>query len=675
MVATVAVAALAAVVLSACGSSGLTPVSAPQVKSHGAGDLVLVAGGRSSGLGVDNTDLYAATPTGSVRDLTSSPAAENDAVWSADGTHVLFVRQSTVGRRNGSVAIEAGVFVWSPGHGRPQRIASCSQVCRDSDFAWSPDDRHIAFVSGSDNASVEAMNADGSGVTVVCAPTKCGQGLAGPTWSPDGTRLLFSNEGVHAFLGPFTLPSGIWVANADGSGVEKLTQPNCRPGTSQRQGCALDTAPAWSPDGKTIAFSREYTGLGVGTPSTDIEVMRADGSRLRSLYRCSGDLCAQVMAPAWAPDGDAVAYVPMVEGDPVIQSTTLAGKTSTIRTCAGARCLTASELVWSPDGRQLAFFAGGSPLTSDVWVIDRNGTGMHRVARGAECCLGWVGRVSLGGKPSVQKTSSSRRPRLSGSIAYDVNTQTSGSQAIAILTAGGVRGFPIRAQIAVDPAWSPDGREIAFGGQRGQENTNIYVADRDGSNVRVLTHFRHGAVQPAWSPDGRTIAFTLGDGGIELVSASGGRLRRLTYRGSDPAWAPSGRELLFDRNLGPYSEALYTIRPDGHGVRRLTHLPGEQRSPAWSPDGREIAFEWVTPAGESLYLIRPDGTHLHRVTSAQIPPGRPAWSPDGRYLLAMAAFGSSETTPIVLIDVKTGRVSKLRTVPGGDADPSWSPHG
>src|SRR5437764_1330980 len=109
-------AALAAVVLSACGSSGRAAVSTPHVTVHGGGSIVLVAEGQSAGFGVDNTDLRAVTPNGQVRDLTSSAAAENEATWSADGSHVIFVRKSTRGRTNGGVTSQEGLYAWSPGH-------------------------------------------------------------------------------------------------------------------------------------------------------------------------------------------------------------------------------------------------------------------------------------------------------------------------------------------------------------------------------------------------------------------------------------------------------------------------------------------------------------------------------------------------------------------------------
>ena len=677
-----AAAAPAAIVLSACWSSGVAPVSAPHVNVHGTGAIVFVAGGPSHGFGVDNTDLLAATASGLVRDLTSSPAAEHDATWSADGSHVVFVRQSTTGRKNGAVAVQAGLYVWSPGHGAAEQIASCSSYCLQRDFAWSPDHRQIAFVLT--DGAIAVMNADGSGVHTVCDATRCGQGLARPMWSPDGRKLVFSNAGVLSFTGPMMFPSGIWIANADGSGVKKLTQPNCNLTDRQRQGCALDAAPSWSPDGRLIAFSRHA--LPVFPPAgttkrsgqthpitTSLDVMRPDGSHLRSIYNCSsGNWCNAVLPSTWAPDGKAIAYAPVVDRSPSsFRITTLAGGTTTIRTCAGSRCLAPDELAWSPSGEQLAFLAGGSPSAPDVWVIGRDGEALHRMAVGGQCCLAWVRHVSLSGGKTVPRVSAASHLHLSGTIAYD-NLSRGPFPRIDVLSLGTADTHPLSgaASQGVEPAWSPDGREIAFGGLGATQNTNIYVVDRNGKNVRVLTQFRGGAVQPAWSPDGRTIAFT-SDGGIGLVSAAGGHIRSLTSDGAEPSWSPSGGELVFDRQLGGQNEALLTIRPDGSGLRRLTNLPGEQRSPTWSPDGKEIAFEWWTPAGLGLYLIRPDGTHLRRLTTAAVPQGRPAWSPDSRHLLVIDQHGAAGAR-VSVIEVETGRVSTVGTVPSGAANPSWS---
>jgi len=617
--------AIASVVLSACGSS--RPIATP-VAAHyrGTGSLTFVATSPSTELGVDNADLFSATPGGLVHDVTSTAAAESEASWSADGRHVVFIRQWTTGHENGHIAVHSGVFVWEAGHGAPRRIASCSDACTQGDFAWSPNDRQIAFVSGArtygaGDAAIEVMNADGSDLHSVCDQTRCGSGLAAPRWSPDARRLVFSNERAEPFdLGGIP-PSPIWIANADGSGLERLTQPNCNAGNRHPQGCAFDTSPAWSPSGRLIAFIH-HQAYGAPTIATSVEVMRVDGSHQRRLYRCAGESCNQTLPLAWAPDGKSIAFGPVTAHDSSVRLTTLAGKTTTIRTCSGSRCLHPEELAWSPNDKQLAFIAGGG-----VWLIGRNGEAMHRVAAGGQCCLAWVRKVLRSSAKALPKLAPGRHLHLSGSIVYGTALNDLRPFNLLSFGAAGTPAARLAKLQGKEPTFSPDGREIAFTGTVATDYVwHVLVADRNGKNVRVLTDL--SATDPAWSPDGRTIAFTRDPGGgtrhwIGLVSVTGGPIRDVTSAGLRPSWSPSGDELVFQRSVAG-GEALFTVRPDGHGLRRLTKLPGEQGSPAWSPDGKEIAFEWFTPAGTGLYLIRPNGTHLRRVTTANVPTGKPA---------------------------------------------------
>lgn len=681
-------AVLAAVVLTACGSSrpASLPVG-PHSHVQGPGSIVFVSGGRSTALGVDNTDLVAASSTGRVSDLTSTPAAENTAAWSADGSHVVYVRQSSSGMANGAIAFRAGVYVWSPGHGAPHRIDSCSDPCTQTNFAWSPDNRKIAFIAGgiySEPDDLEVMNADGSGVQVICDPKRCGYGLAKPVWSPDGRKLVFSNVGAldtEEFGG--SPPSPIWVANADGTGLTKLTQPNCVPGDPQRQDCSFDTSPVWSPNGRLIAYSSNRRGPARPKPfgptgarrylppivTTSIVVMHADGSHPHTIYRCASEKCSETVPLAWSPDGRSVAVGPITAANSSIRIATLTGETTTLSTCSGSKCLHADELAWSPDGKQLAFLADNS-----VWTIDRNGSSLHQTA-GGTCCLAWVGTVSLSGARTVPPPTD-RQLHLSGSIAYGPVANDLRPINVLFFGPAGTQLAHLTSARGKEPVFSPDGSEIAFTGTIPKDyQWHILVADRDGKHVRALTDLPGEA--PAWSPDGRTIAFTRETGGekrwIALVSATGGDYRNLTSAGWGPSWSPDGRQLVFQRRFGGVEDTLFTVGANGRGLKRLTNLPGSQGSPAWSPDGTEIAFDWYTPAGVSLYLIHPDGTHLRRVTTAAAPTGKPAWSPDGRYLLVMSSdYQARTSTPIVAIDVRTGRVSTVATVPGAVTGPSWS---
>lgn len=695
VVTAVAAAVLASVVLSACGSSGAAPVSVPQLAP---GAIVLVAGGPSDGFGVNNTELLAATSSGQIRDLTSSPAAEKDAAWSADGSHVVFVRESTTGQKNREVAFEAGVYVWSPGHGTPQRIASCSEVCTQGEFTWSPDDRKIAFVSDANvygNPAVEVMNADGSALHTICDRARCGWGLAKPLWSPDSRKLVFSNEGgVGTELFGGSPPSPIWLANADGSGLEQLTHPNCK-SSNVPCGWGLDTSPTWSPNGRLIAFVHYNVGLAPTTgpcgpgglpPSrrrvrrcappiaTSVEVMRPDGSHRHGIYRCGGESCSQTFPLAWAPDGKAIAFEPIAAHDSSVRITTLAGTTTRVGTCSASHCLHPAELTWSPNGKQLAFSAGGSPQTSGVWVMGRNGEAMRRVAAGGQCCLAWVGKVSLNGAKAIPRLTPGGHVDLSGAIVYGTPLNARRPLNLLSFGAAGAHAGQVGSATGKEPTLSPNGSEIAFAGTiRTDYAWHILVADRNGKHVRLVTDVP--GTEPAWSPDGRTIAFTRETGGprrwIALVPAAGGPVRYLTGAGSEPSWSPSGSELVFQRRVAS-GEALFTVRPDGRGLRRLTNLPGEQGGAAWSPDGNEIAFEWWTPSGTGLYVIRPDGTHIRRITKAALPEGRPAWSPDGRYIAVISDDGARADSRILVVDVGSGRVATVATVPGRAADPSWS---
>jgi len=213
-----------------------------------------------------------------------------------------------------------------------------------------------------------------------------------------------------------------------------------------------------------------------------------------------------------------------------------------------------------------------------------------------------------------------------------------------------LRKLPANASL---PAWSPDGKRIAFAiANSSSRPMEIWIAQADGSGAHVVfacaDHFSTAKCHQvfdglAWSPGGRQIAFLLGS--LYVMNEDGTSLHRL-YRlnlrtvSSPPAWSPDGRWILFPRTTGGAPGAggagnLYLAAADGSGIRQLTHCGPIGHAtcaavlPTWAPDGRSIAFADETTG--AIRTIGVDGSNLRTLVTP--PRGmwyrNPIWSPDG----------------------------------------------
>jgi Tol biopolymer transport system component len=234
-----------------------------------------------------------------------------------------------------------------------------------------------------------------------------------------------------------------------------------------------------------------------------------------------------------------------------------------------------------------------------------------------------------------------------------------------------------------DPAWSHDGRRIAFHSNRegGPNNyADIYVMNADGSGQERLTPNPTFDRNPAWSPDGKQIVFQSDrDGNEELYVLNvvePEKQVRLTFdpgSDQDPAWSPDGSTIAFASNRSG-SLQIYVMNPDGSGVRRLTTDERTDFNPAWSPDGKTIAFSSNRDGFAAIWKMNADGSAQTRVTNPlSFDDLNPTWAPDGQEIAYQSDHQDGNGTDIYLVDASgNGTPLRLTDSDGDNFVPNWS---
>jgi Tol biopolymer transport system component len=281
---------------------------------------------------------------------------------------------------------------------------------------------------------------------------------------------------------------------------------------------------------------------------------------------------------------------------------------------------------WSPDGSAVAFVrlrnVQRRDLTSELYVVGRDGKHMRRVTRGArDFFTSW--------SPDGSTLAFARSPRRAKVVTPNLYVVRRDGTHLHRLFPGATWGSL--------PAWSPDGRSIAFAGRIKSLGEGVFIASRDGEEVRLL--FR---VPP-----------TLG-------SATVVARHDLT----DLSWSPDSTRLLFE-----LQDWLYVLRLDD-GV--ATQLPARGYTPKWAPDGRSIAFVQIC----RLAVIAEDGADTPAVPSGCSEPGSllspPSWSPDGTRIVSAACPLTG--CAVLVANAERGAMRAGRPIAFGFL-PAWSPDG
>jgi eukaryotic-like serine/threonine-protein kinase len=454
--------------------------------------------------------------------------------------------------------------------------------------------------------------------------------LSHPAGAPrrrSAARLAIIGLGAAAIVIAAVL-IGHWLGSRGG------TSNSVTPGHQRRLSPVTDAAgveewPAWSPDGKRLAYSGDADGfkqLFVRTLATGEE---------RRLTRGQQD----DIQPAWSPDGRRLAFVRAAAAGGKLEPSDINGwyfEGGDVW-LLDLESRQESKLVegafgpsWSPDGKRLAFDAGWAG-PHRIWVSDARGLNPRQITADSNDAAVHAGaRWSPDGSHIVF--------RRIEKTQWDIAVADAATSAVTRLTNDIIPD--------IDPTWAPDGRHIYFSSARGG-GLNLWRLPIEPSGAlsgpaEQLTTGAGDDVQPTPSPDGRRLAFAIRGIDSDIwrlpVSPGTGRVTgdpqpvvvtaRVQSRG---AWSPDGRTIAYNSDRRGDMNLWLRSLADG-SERQLTSGPGGDYQPNWSPDGRTIAFFSARSGNPDIWAVQVSDGALSRLTQDPGTDNNPFFSPDGRLI-------------------------------------------
>lgn len=229
----------------------------------------------------------------------------------------------------------------------------------------------------------------------------------------------------------------------------------------------------------------------------------------------------------------------------------------------------------------------------------------------------------------------------------------------------------------ISPAWSPDGRELAYVSFESQKAV-VYAQEVASGKRRALANFRGSNSAPAWSPDGQTVALTLSrEGGSQLylMGRNGDTPRRLTNSSAidtEPVFSPDGKTLYFVSDRGG-SPQVYRMPAGGGGAERVTFGGSYNISPAVSPDGRTLAYISRQGGAFRLHTMDLAGGGSPQALTDTSDDESPSFAPNGRLIIYATRAGGRDVLMTTTLDGKIK--ARLVSTTADVREPMWGPFG